>query len=70
MHKKKHGFAYRPSLLILTATLALPACQARAQVLISPVVIELGARQRAAAVTVSLGTTAHASMLLQSEVVL
>lgn len=38
-----------------------------AQVLISPVVVELGARQRAVAVTVSLSDQARAPMRLQAE---
>jgi fimbrial chaperone protein len=38
------------------------------QVLINPVVVELGARQRATAVTVTLSSKAHGSLLLQSQV--
>lgn len=38
------------------------------QVLINPVVVELGARQRAATVTVTLNSNAQGALLLQSEV--
>lgn len=50
---------------LVTALLA--SGTALAQVLISPVVVELGARQRAIAVTVSLSDQARAPMRLQAE---
>lgn len=50
---------------LVTALLA--SGTALAQVLISPVVVELGARQRAVAVTVSLSDQARAPMRLQAE---
>lgn len=50
------------------AACVLAPCAAQAQILISPVVVELGARQRAVAITVSLSSKAPAPVLLQSEV--
>jgi fimbrial chaperone protein len=50
------------------AACALVPCAVQAQVLISPVVVELGARQRAVAITVSLSSKATAPVMLQSEV--
>lgn len=55
------------SLLSLIGWLLLPVA-AMAQVLINPVVVELGARQRAASVTVSLGARSQGAVRLQTEV--
>jgi fimbrial chaperone protein len=52
----------------LAALPALFAAHAFAQVLIEPVVVELGARQRAASVTITLNPKATASLTLQSQV--
>lgn len=46
----------------------LLAGAAYGQVLINPVVVELGARQRAASVTVTLGSKAQSSVRLQSQI--
>lgn len=51
----------------LVAAILLASSLVSAQVLISPVVLELGARQRAIAVTVSLSDKASAPMRLQAE---
>jgi fimbrial chaperone protein len=58
----------RQCLAAFVAALFLTAGATQAQVLISPVVVELGDRQRAVAVTVTLGATARAPVLFQSEV--
>lgn len=52
-----------------TAALALLACAAHAQVLIDPVVVELGARQRAAPLTLTLSAKAAQPLVLQTQVV-
>jgi fimbrial chaperone protein len=52
----------------LAALLVLSAPQVFGQVLIEPVVVELGARQRAASVTITLNPKATASLMLQSQV--
>jgi fimbrial chaperone protein len=56
--------------LWLAATLLAPCSAARAQVLINPVVVELGARQRAVPITVTLSRNAQAPVVLQSQVLL
>jgi fimbrial chaperone protein len=53
--------------LSLAACLVAPWA-AHAQVLIDPVVVELSARQRAVAVTVTLSSKAQGSLLLQSDI--
>jgi fimbrial chaperone protein len=50
------------------ATLLAPIAPARAQVMIDPVVVELGPRQRAVPVTVTLSAKAAAAVILQSGV--
>jgi fimbrial chaperone protein len=70
-----HGFSASRSLLALggwlvgagLVTALLSSGTALSQVLISPVVVELGARQRTIAVTVSLSDQASAPMRLQAE---
>lgn len=54
--------------IVLAALLILSAAKAPGQVLIEPVVVELGARQRAASVTITLSPKAAGPLLLQSEV--
>ena len=54
--------------ITLATLLVLSVAQAPGQVLIEPVVVELGARQRAASVTITLSPKAAGPLLLQSEV--
>lgn len=54
--------------IVVAAWAALFAAPAIGQVLIEPVVVELGARQRAASVTITLNPKATASLMLQSQV--
>lgn len=61
-------FIHTTRALLCLAACALAPGVAQAQILISPVVVELGARQRAVAITVSLSSKALAPVLLQSEV--
>jgi fimbrial chaperone protein len=71
MDKDPATFSLRAAVLLagaLFAMLLLFAVQARAQVLIDPVVVELGARHRVATVTVSLTEKSTAPMRLQAQV--
>ncbi len=63
------AFAGRRAIVLqgCTASLCLIAGIAQGQMLIRPVVVELAARQRAAAISVTLGDTARAPVRLQAE---
>jgi fimbrial chaperone protein len=63
-----YRFVFRCLERPLAALLILFAGHASAQVLIEPVVVELGARQRATAVTITLSSKAAGPLVLQSEV--
>jgi fimbrial chaperone protein len=54
--------------IVMVAWGALSAAPVLGQVLIEPVVVELGARQRAASVTITLNPKATAPLMLQSQV--
>ena len=63
------GRHQRPGRAGSAVALALAAFAAHSQVLIDPVVVELGAKQRAAPLTLTLSARATAPLVLQTEVV-